>query len=106
MPARNRFKAAKGFWMICIIRIGSSNRKMPGFVIGIIERMFKHMQGKAPNGAPLRGKPLKYDIKYLCMDKWNSQMMARWCFGNVAIAKDGNANLKPMKNKSAERQMQ
>ncbi len=29
--------------------------------------------------------------------------VARWCFGNVAIAIDGNENIKPMKNKSADR---
>jgi len=28
---------------------------------------------------------------------------ARWCFGNVNVATDGNANQKPMKNKSVER---
>lgn len=28
---------------------------------------------------------------------------ARWCWGNVAIATDGNENIKPMKNKSKER---
>lgn len=29
--------------------------------------------------------------------------LARWCFGNVAIATDGNHNIKPMKNKSRDR---
>lgn len=29
--------------------------------------------------------------------------VARWCFGNVAIAIDGNENIKPMKNKSIDR---
>lgn len=29
--------------------------------------------------------------------------VARWCWGNVAIAVDGNGNIKPMKNKSVER---
>lgn len=29
--------------------------------------------------------------------------VGRWCFGNVAIAIDGNENIKPMKNKSADR---
>lgn len=29
--------------------------------------------------------------------------VARWCFGNVVIAIDGNENIKPMKNKSADR---
>lgn len=29
--------------------------------------------------------------------------LARWCFGNVMIATDGNENIKPMKNKSIER---
>jgi phage terminase large subunit-like protein len=29
--------------------------------------------------------------------------LARWCWGNVAIAIDGNENIKPMKNKSVER---
>ena len=29
--------------------------------------------------------------------------LARWCFGNVNIAVDGNENIKPMKNKSIER---
>jgi phage terminase large subunit-like protein len=29
--------------------------------------------------------------------------LARWCFGNVVIACDGNNNLKPMKNKSRDR---
>lgn len=28
---------------------------------------------------------------------------ARWCFGNVRCATDGNENLKPMKNRSAGR---
>jgi len=29
--------------------------------------------------------------------------LARWCFGNVIVATDGNENIKPMKNKSIER---
>lgn len=29
--------------------------------------------------------------------------VARWCFGNIAIAIDGNENIKPMKNKSRDR---
>lgn len=29
--------------------------------------------------------------------------VARWCWGNVVIATDGNENIKPMKNKSRER---
>ena len=29
--------------------------------------------------------------------------LARWCFGNLNIAIDGNENIKPMKNKSIER---
>jgi len=29
--------------------------------------------------------------------------LARWCFGNVNIAVDGNENIKPMKNKSIDR---
>lgn len=29
--------------------------------------------------------------------------VARWCFGNVNIAMDGNGNIKPMKNKSREK---
>lgn len=29
--------------------------------------------------------------------------LARWCFGNVVVAVDGNENIKPMKNKSQER---
>lgn len=29
--------------------------------------------------------------------------VARWCWGNVAIATDGNENIKPMKNKSKDR---
>lgn len=29
--------------------------------------------------------------------------LARWCWGNIAIAVDGNENIKPMKNKSKER---
>lgn len=29
--------------------------------------------------------------------------VARWCFGNVNVAMDGNGNIKPMKNKSKER---
>lgn len=29
--------------------------------------------------------------------------LARWCFGNVVVATDGNENIKPMKNKSFER---
>ena len=29
--------------------------------------------------------------------------VARWCFGNVSTATDGNENIKPMKNKSIER---
>ena len=28
---------------------------------------------------------------------------ARWCFGNVRAAVDGNENMKPMKNKSVGR---
>jgi phage terminase large subunit-like protein len=29
--------------------------------------------------------------------------VARWCFGNISVAIDGNENIKPMKNKSIER---
>lgn len=29
--------------------------------------------------------------------------VARWCFGNVQVAVDGNGNIKPMKNKSIEK---
>jgi len=29
--------------------------------------------------------------------------VARWCFGNVHVAVDGNENIKPMKNKSTDR---
>lgn len=29
--------------------------------------------------------------------------LARWCFGNIVVAVDGNENIKPMKNKSRER---
>jgi phage terminase large subunit-like protein len=29
--------------------------------------------------------------------------LARWCFGNVNVAVDGNGNIKPMKNKSRDR---
>jgi phage terminase large subunit-like protein len=29
--------------------------------------------------------------------------VARWCFGNMAIAVDGNENIKPMKNKARDR---
>jgi phage terminase large subunit-like protein len=29
--------------------------------------------------------------------------LARWCWGNVVVAVDGNENIKPMKNKSKER---
>lgn len=29
--------------------------------------------------------------------------LARWCWGNVAVAVDGNENIKPMKNKSKDR---
>jgi phage terminase large subunit-like protein len=29
--------------------------------------------------------------------------VARWCWGNVAVAVDGNENIKPMKNKSVDR---
>jgi phage terminase large subunit-like protein len=29
--------------------------------------------------------------------------VARWCFGNIHIATDGNENIKPMKNKSKDR---
>ena len=29
--------------------------------------------------------------------------VARWCWGNVIVAMDGNGNIKPMKNKSIER---
>lgn len=29
--------------------------------------------------------------------------VARWCWGNIAIAVDGNENIKPMKNKSRDR---
>ena len=28
---------------------------------------------------------------------------ARWCFGNVRLAVDGNENIKPMKNRSIDR---
>ena len=28
--------------------------------------------------------------------------VARWCWGNVVVAIDGNENIKPMKNKSKE----
>ena len=89
----------------------------------------------------------QYDVKYLCVDPWNSRMLtqrlakaniepvevpqtisglspgmkemerllrvgelthesnpvARWCFGNIVIATDGNENIKPMKNKSRDR---
>lgn len=41
----------------------------------------------------LRDNKLTHDINPL----------ARWCFGNVIIATDGNENIKPMKNKSFER---
>jgi len=30
-------------------------------------------------------------------------LLARWCFGNVVTAVDGNENIKPMKNKSKDR---
>jgi phage terminase large subunit-like protein len=33
----------------------------------------------------------------------NRNPVARWCFGNVRVAVDGNGNMKPMKNKSVER---
>jgi len=33
----------------------------------------------------------------------DSNPVARWCFGNVNIAIDGNENIKPMKNKSRDR---
>jgi phage terminase large subunit-like protein len=29
--------------------------------------------------------------------------VARWCFGNIVIAEDGNENIKPMKNRSKDR---
>jgi phage terminase large subunit-like protein len=29
--------------------------------------------------------------------------VARWCFGNIVVAVDGNENIKPMKNKSKDR---
>mgnify|MGYP000850598621 CR=1 FL=1 len=29
--------------------------------------------------------------------------VARWCFGNIVVAVDGNENMKPMKNKSKDR---
>lgn len=88
-----------------------------------------------------------YDLKMVCTDPWNAQMLtqelqkndievvdipqnmanmspsmkeidrlfnlgkmtheqnpaARWCFGNVNIAVDGNENIKPMKNRSKDR---
>ena len=33
----------------------------------------------------------------------NNNPLARWCFGNVNLAMDGNENIKPMKNKSKDR---
>ena len=33
----------------------------------------------------------------------NGNPVARWCFGNIVIAVDGNENIKPMKNKSKDR---
>ena len=41
----------------------------------------------------LRSKQLKHE----------NHPVARWCFGNVSIAVDGNENIKPMKNKSIDR---
>ncbi|KXG42869.1 terminase large subunit [Tepidibacillus decaturensis] len=35
--------------------------------------------------------------------KHEENPLARWCFGNVNIAVDGNENIKPMKNKSFDR---
>jgi phage terminase large subunit-like protein len=35
--------------------------------------------------------------------KHENNPVARWCFGNVRIAIDGNENIKPMKNKSIDR---
>lgn len=35
--------------------------------------------------------------------KHENNPVARWCFGNVRIAVDGNENIKPMKNKSIDR---
>jgi phage terminase large subunit-like protein len=35
--------------------------------------------------------------------KHEKNPVARWCFGNVAVAVDGNENIKPMKNKSKDR---
>ena len=35
--------------------------------------------------------------------KHEKNPVARWCFGNVRIAVDGNENIKPMKNKSIDR---
>jgi len=29
--------------------------------------------------------------------------VARWCWGNVVVAVDGNENIKPMKNRSIDR---
>jgi len=33
----------------------------------------------------------------------NGDPVARWSFGNVRVATDGNGNVKPLKNKSIER---
>lgn len=38
-----------------------------------------------------------------CMLTHEANPVARWCFGNVNIAVDGNENIKPMKNRSQER---
>jgi phage terminase large subunit-like protein len=35
--------------------------------------------------------------------KHEKNPLARWCFGNVMVAIDGNENIKPMKNKSIDR---
>lgn len=97
--------------------------------------------------ATIEAAVLKYDVKMLSTDPWNSRMLtqklmkndiqvvetaqtmagmspamkylekllrnkeltheknpvARWCFGNLNIAVDGNENIKPMKNKSTDR---
>lgn len=46
------------------------------------------------------------EIERLLMSKQmthEKNPVARWCFGNMVVAIDGNENLKPMKNKSKDR---
>jgi len=55
------------------------------------------MSGMSPAMKNLERLYLKEEISH------ENHPVARWCFGNVNVAVDGNENKKPMKNKSIER---